>query len=77
MVIFGAVAAAIGWGISDYLGGDVSRREAPVFAIVGVSELLGVLLLVPVLIAREGDAGHPDDSCWRFWPVSRRPSSWG
>jgi drug/metabolite transporter (DMT)-like permease len=52
MVIFGALAAAIGWGISDYVGGDVSRREAPVFAIVGVSELLGVLLLVPVLIAR-------------------------
>jgi drug/metabolite transporter (DMT)-like permease len=52
MVIFGAVAAAIGWGISDYLGGDVSQREAPVFAIVGVSELFGVLLLVPVLIAR-------------------------
>lgn len=52
MVIFGAIAAAIGWGISDYVGGDVSRREAPVFAIVGVSELLGVLLLVPVLIAR-------------------------
>ncbi len=52
MVIFGAIAAAIGWGISDYVGGDVSRREAPVFAIVGVSELFGVLLLVPVLIAR-------------------------
>jgi drug/metabolite transporter (DMT)-like permease len=52
MVILGAVGAAIGWGISDYLGGDVSRRDAPVFTIVGISELLGVVLLVPLLIAR-------------------------
>jgi drug/metabolite transporter (DMT)-like permease len=52
VVILGAVAAAVGWGISDYLGGDVSRREVPVFTIVAISELLGVLLLLPVLIAR-------------------------
>jgi drug/metabolite transporter (DMT)-like permease len=52
VVILGAVAAAVGWGISDYLGGDVSQREVPVFTIVAISELLGVLLLLPVLIAR-------------------------
>src|ERR1700728_278357 len=52
MLILGAVAAAIGWGISDYLGGDISQREAPVFMIVAISELLGVLLLLPVLIAQ-------------------------
>jgi drug/metabolite transporter (DMT)-like permease len=52
MLILGAVAAAIGWGISDYLGGDISQREAPVFMIVAISELLGVLLLLPLLIAQ-------------------------
>jgi drug/metabolite transporter (DMT)-like permease len=52
MVILGAGAAAIGWGISDYVGGDVSRRDAPVFIIVAVSEVFGVLLLLPVLLAQ-------------------------
>ncbi|HWD69367.1 MAG TPA: DMT family transporter [Solirubrobacteraceae bacterium] len=50
MVIIGAVVAALGWGISDYLGGDASRRDAPVFAIVAISEAIGVLLLGPALI---------------------------
>jgi drug/metabolite transporter (DMT)-like permease len=51
MVILGAVAAALGWGVSDYFGGHVSQREAPVFAIVAISELLGVgLLLAPLLV---------------------------
>lgn len=60
MVIFGAVAAAVGWGISDYFGGDVSQRDAPVFAIVAISELLGVILLVPVLGAQgSGMPGSP------------------
>jgi drug/metabolite transporter (DMT)-like permease len=52
MVILGAGAAAIGWGISDYVGGDVSRRNAPVFIVVAVSEVFGVMLLVPVLLAQ-------------------------
>lgn len=52
MMILGSLAAAIGWGISDFLGGDVSRREAPVFAVVAISEVLGVVLLVPVLMAQ-------------------------
>jgi drug/metabolite transporter (DMT)-like permease len=47
-----AVAAALGWGASDYFGGDASRRHTPVFVIVGIAELLGVILLAPVLIAR-------------------------
>ena len=52
VVILGAVAAALGWGVSDYFGGHVSQREAPVFAIVAVSELLGVILLLPPMLAR-------------------------
>jgi drug/metabolite transporter (DMT)-like permease len=47
-----AVLAAVGWGASDYVGGDASRAKVPVFMIVGVSELIGVALLTPVLVAR-------------------------
>jgi drug/metabolite transporter (DMT)-like permease len=47
-----ALAAAVGWGASDYFGGDASRREVPVFVVVAVAELLGVLALLPFLIAR-------------------------
>ncbi|HEX3803991.1 MAG TPA: EamA family transporter [Solirubrobacteraceae bacterium] len=52
MVILGALAAALGWGVSDYSGGYVAQRDAPVFAIVAVSELLGLVLLLPALLAR-------------------------
>ncbi len=47
-----AAMAAVGWGASDYFGGDASRAEVPVFVVVAVAELIGVALLVPVLLAR-------------------------
>jgi drug/metabolite transporter (DMT)-like permease len=52
MAILFAVAAAIGWGASDFFGGDASRRDTSVFVIVALSELLGVLLLLPALVVR-------------------------
>ncbi|MBV9606230.1 MAG: EamA family transporter [Solirubrobacterales bacterium] len=52
MAILLAAAAAIGWGAADYFGGDASRRAVPVFVVVAIAELLGGLLLAPVLIAR-------------------------
>jgi len=52
MLILGAGAAAVAWGVSDFVGGDVSRRETPVFMVVAVSEVFGVLLLLPVLLAQ-------------------------
>ncbi|MBV8735042.1 MAG: EamA family transporter [Solirubrobacterales bacterium] len=52
MVVLLAVMAAAGWGASDFFGGDASRRRTPVFVVVAVSELLGLALLVPVLLAR-------------------------
>jgi drug/metabolite transporter (DMT)-like permease len=52
MAILFALIAAVGWGASDYFGGDASRRDTSVFAVVAITELLGFLLLVPVLIAR-------------------------
>jgi drug/metabolite transporter (DMT)-like permease len=47
-----AAVAAIGWGASDFFGGDASRRDTPVFVVVAIAELLGVVVVVPVLVAR-------------------------
>jgi drug/metabolite transporter (DMT)-like permease len=47
-----AAVAAIGWGTADFLGGDASRGNTPVFMIVAVTELLGTLVAVPVLLIR-------------------------
>ena len=43
-----AAMAAVGWGASDYFGGDASRSEVPVFVVVAVAELIGVALLTPL-----------------------------
>jgi drug/metabolite transporter (DMT)-like permease len=43
--------AAVGWGAADYFGG-ASGERTPVFVVVAVSELLGLALLIPVLLAR-------------------------
>jgi drug/metabolite transporter (DMT)-like permease len=51
MAIVLAVDAAIGWGAADYFGGAL-RRRTPVFVIVAVSELIGLVVLVPILIIR-------------------------
>lgn len=48
-VILLAVVAAIGWGASDYFGGDAAGRDVPVFTIVAVAELIGAAMMVPVL----------------------------
>jgi drug/metabolite transporter (DMT)-like permease len=53
-----AAAAAVGWGASDYFGGDASRRDTPVFVIVALTELLGTLAVVPFLAA--GGTPLPD-----------------
>jgi drug/metabolite transporter (DMT)-like permease len=47
-----AAAAAIGWGASDFFGGDASRQDTPVFVVVAIAELLGALVVAPVLISR-------------------------
>lgn len=46
-----AVAAAAGWGASDYFGGDASARGTPALVVVTLSEGLGLALLLPALIA--------------------------
>jgi len=51
MAILLAIGAAIGWGAADFLGGAF-RRETRVLVIVCVSELIGLVALVPVLLLR-------------------------
>lgn len=53
-----STGAAISWGASDFFGG-AARRATPVFVIVAAGELLGLVLLVPVLAAR--GIAPPDD----------------
>jgi drug/metabolite transporter (DMT)-like permease len=48
LVILLATVTAIGWGASDYFGGETSRR-LPVFTVVAVTELAGAAIMVPVL----------------------------
>jgi drug/metabolite transporter (DMT)-like permease len=52
LVILLAVVVAIGWGASDYFGGDTSGRDRPVFTTVALAELIGLALMIPVLAVR-------------------------
>ncbi len=60
MAVLLAILAAIGWGASDFFGGDASRRDTPVLVVVAVAELVGLALLAPVLLVR--GVGAPVDS---------------
>jgi drug/metabolite transporter (DMT)-like permease len=53
-----AAGAAISWGASDFFGGAL-RRNLPVFVVVAVSQLLGLLVLAPILLVR--GVPFPDD----------------
>lgn len=54
MAVLLAIVAAVGWGASDYFGGDASRRDTSVFVVLAINEAMGLLLLVPLLAARGG-----------------------
>ena len=47
-----AVAASVGWGAADFLGG-ASRRDTPALVIVAISETVGLLVLTPVLVGHD------------------------
>jgi drug/metabolite transporter (DMT)-like permease len=51
MTIGLAVITALFWGASDFFGG-LWRRDTPVFVVVAVSQLIGLALLAPIMIAR-------------------------
>jgi drug/metabolite transporter (DMT)-like permease len=55
-----AVATALGWGASDYFGGDSSRHETPVFVVLAIVQAAGLVILVPILVIR-GIAPPLDD----------------
>lgn len=50
MTILLAVSAATCWGAGDFFGG-FSRRDTPVFVLLTVSQLIGLIVLAPVLVA--------------------------
>jgi drug/metabolite transporter (DMT)-like permease len=50
MAILLALATALGWGASDYFGGDASRGASPL-AVVAVAELLGLAPLALIQLA--------------------------
>jgi drug/metabolite transporter (DMT)-like permease len=52
LVILLAAVAAVGWGASDYVGGNTSRRDVPVFTIVALAQLIGAAMMIPLLAAR-------------------------
>lgn len=47
-----AIATALGWGASDYFGGDSSRHQTPVLVVLAIVEAVGLVILLPVLAAR-------------------------
>lgn len=62
MAIVLALIAALLWGVTDYVGGAMSRRASP-FA-VGVAELIaGAVCIIPVVLPFGGDPG-PADFAW-------------
>ena len=52
MALLLATGAALGWGASDFFGGDASRGDTSVLIVVAIAEALGLVLLAPVLLAR-------------------------
>ena len=50
------------WGTADFVGGVLSRRLAPL-AVYGISQIVGLLLLVGLATARGGWSAPPD-----YWP---------
>ncbi|WP_116112484.1 DMT family transporter [Austwickia chelonae] len=59
-----ALAAALAYGGSDFLGGMLSRRR-PAAAVVGVSQACSLVFLVLVVAV----VGIPDDWSWLPWAV--------
>lgn len=52
MAVLLAVAAAVGWGASDFFGGDASRHDTPVLVVVALAQLIGMALLAPIMLLR-------------------------
>lgn len=64
MAVLFALAAAVGWGSSDYAGGHASRRSSAVSVVI-LTHLASVIALV-VIATMPGQTGSPgvDDLLW-------------
>ncbi len=60
--VFG-LASAVGWGTGDFSGGLASRRS-PVFVVVLISELSGVLILLGLALLRAEPVSGVVDLLW-------------
>ncbi len=50
VVVLGLLAS-LGWGISDF-GGGMASRHAPVLGVLGLTQLAGLILAIPLLVLR-------------------------
>jgi drug/metabolite transporter (DMT)-like permease len=57
MTVLLALASSVLWGGSDFVGGTLSKRRAA-FAVVGASQAIALLLIVPIVLVT-GSAGDP------------------
>jgi uncharacterized membrane protein len=57
-----ALSSAVVYGAADFLGG-LSSRRAPVYGVVALSQVIGVLALLPLLPWLGGPVG-PSDLAW-------------
>jgi drug/metabolite transporter (DMT)-like permease len=60
-----ALAASASWGVSDFLGG-LKTRSVSVLTVLGVSQPVGLVLLVFVVLARWN---VPSGGWWALWAV--------
>ena len=57
------LGSAFGWGISDFLGGLTTRR-APLLGVLVVTQLLGVLIAIPLAVLNGESLPLPADIGW-------------
>ncbi len=69
MAILLALASSLMWGMSDFIGGLISRRR-PVLVIVGWSALFGLVMASVAVVLIEGWHGPYG---WAPWG---RPREW-
>ena len=57
------LGSAFGWGISDFLGGLTTRR-APLLGVLAVTQILGVLIAIPLALLNGEAMPLPADIGW-------------
>jgi drug/metabolite transporter (DMT)-like permease len=62
VVVLG-LGASLGWGLADF-GGGVTSRQAPLLGVLAISQLLGVLIAVPLALARGEPGLGAADAGW-------------